>query len=217
MTTVKRRFIAGLIDRSGSMAAIAKDVQEGWKAFLDSQREVAESMATPNTVVKTKVLLAQFDDEFEIVYGPMKIAKVPDYVLESRNSTALYDSIAKIVEAIEYNIADEMAMKGKDYEDVTLVIFTDGNENSSRSTTLPRVKALLEKFQGRGWTVLFLAANQDAVLTGSGLGISAHHSLTYSTNNSASVLRSVGVSVAASYASSTPVAFTDTERSEAVK
>lgn len=208
----KRRFITALIDRSGSMCSIATDVNGGWAAFLDTQREAAEAVSDPNTQVKTQVMLAQFDDVFEVVYGPVPLKKAPAYTLKARGWTALYDGILKTVEAMRHNIAEWKA-EGKEPEDVTLVIMTDGHENASKATTRAQVKALLEEVQAMGWTVLFLAANQDAVLTGQSMGIRADNALSYdAANSSGLVLANVGASMLKSYVANTSVSFTKDDR-----
>jgi len=62
-------------------------------------------------------------------------------------------------------------MFSKNPEKAVICILTDGQENASKEFTTPQVKQLIEKAQGKGWQVVFLAANQDAFATGTQYGI----------------------------------------------
>lgn len=213
----KRRMIAVLMDRSWSMASVAPEVEQGIAQFLDSQREAEEKLKSEGTASTTKVLLAEFGSTYEVAYGPVKLDDAPEYRMECKGNTALYDSIFRIVDATEVAEADA-ENKGKPLDDVTVVVMTDGGENASHDHRDPhKVKDLLERVQAKGWTVLFLAANQDAVLTGRSLGFEGDRSITYNAaTSSGSVLRSVGAAMSQSYASGVPVSFSKDDR-EAVQ
>jgi hypothetical protein len=56
--------------------------------------------------------------------------------------------------------------------DTTVIILTDGDENSSVEYTPGHIKDLVESRQTRdGWSFVYLGANQDVVLTAKKLGI----------------------------------------------
>ena len=57
---------------------------------------------------------------------------------------------------------------------VVFAILTDGLENASTRFSLPDVKArIAHQSEKYSWDFRFLAANQDAVLTGHGMGLNA--------------------------------------------
>lgn len=212
MPVEKRRKIGILVDRSGSMQSIRKDTEGGLTAFLDQQKEADWKLAAEGTTNETHVYLAQFDDEYERVYGPVPLFEHPVYELVPRGGTALYDALMRMIEDIE--LGKSWMLHKADHDDVTIMVFTDGGENASTKTTAAALKAKIEEKQAQGWTILFVGSNQDAVLEGAKIGICRDHAITYSTENAASALRSVGASVSMSYVSGTSVAFTDAQRSE---
>jgi hypothetical protein len=86
-----------------------------------------------------------------------------------RGGTALLDAIGKTIEELKTD------------RDVVFVIITDGEENQSRTYKKEAINKMIESLtEEEGWKFLFLAANQDAIRTGGGLGIKASNSITYS-------------------------------------
>jgi hypothetical protein len=85
-----------------------------------------------------------------------------------RGSTALLDAIGKTIEELKTD------------RDVVFVIITDGEENSSKTYKRKAINTMIENLQKEeDWKFLFLAANQDAIKSGSSLGIKADNSITY--------------------------------------
>jgi len=159
-----------LLDRSGSMQSIKSDIEGGFAAFVDEQRTApGECLAS----------LSQFDDVYEVVYADRPVADVPPLDLRPRNMTALHDAMGRMVT----DAGAKLAALPEDQRPGTVVvaIMTDGLENASTEWRAPGIKSLVE-LQTRvyGWQFLYMGADQDAVEVGSGLGIAADSSVTYS-------------------------------------
>ncbi len=162
-------LIAFLLDRSGSMQSIKSDVVGGFDAFLTEQRTGDGDCL---------VTLAQFDNEYEVVYRSKPLADVPPLVLNPRNSTALLDSMGKLITdtAAEIDALSEENRPGT----VIVAIMTDGLENASHEWTRPAIKSLVEQQTNEsGWEFLYMGADQDAVEVGKGLGVRAEQSISY--------------------------------------
>ena len=171
MTDQHYTHIAFLLDRSGSMMSIKSDTEGGFDAYIASQK------GQPG---RCTVTLAQFDDEYEEVFGGLPIAAVPRLDLQPRGMTALNDSIARLV----HSTGEFLAAMPEDRRPGAVIvgIMTDGMENASKEWTRPAVKALIEDQENTyNWTFSYLGANQDAVEVGSSMGIAADRSLTYGT------------------------------------
>ncbi|HPY24874.1 MAG TPA: VWA domain-containing protein [Mycobacterium sp.] len=169
MTNADTKLIAALLDRSGSMRDIAADMCGGFDAF------VAKERVQPGS---TLVTLAQFDDRYEVVYDNKPIGAVPDLRLEPRGMTALFDSIGRFITEVGAGLA---ALPEDDRPgEVTVLVITDGHENSSREWTAEAVRQLIAQQEKQySWDFVFLGANMDAVDVGTGLGFAADKSLTY--------------------------------------
>ncbi|MBK6887357.1 MAG: VWA domain-containing protein [Tetrasphaera sp.] len=169
MTDADLTHIYFLLDRSGSMQSIKSDTEGGFAAFLEEQRKAPG---------RCRVTLAQFDDTYEVVYADRDVRDVPPLVLAPRNTTALLDSIGRLV-----TDAGRALSARPEHErpgTVVVAIMTDGMENASREWTHTAVKTLIEQ-QERDyqWQFLYLGADQDAIEVGHSIGVAAGNSLTY--------------------------------------
>lgn len=213
MTDTEKTLIAALLDRSGSMQAIAADMRGGFDSY------VAREAGQPGT---TLVTLAQFDDSYEVVYADRPIGDVPPLNLEPRGCTALLDAIGRFVTEVGATLAGlpEDQRPGE----VTVLVMTDGLENASSEWTVEAVRALIAQQESQySWDFVFLGANMDAVEVGTNLGFAPGKSLTYDADgdavhgawdalgNYSARKRSRGIQPAAS------IAFSDAERQGARK
>lgn len=170
MTDPNLTHLYFLLDRSGSMQSIKDDTEGGFNAFIEEQRSQSG---------RCRVTLAQFDDQYEEVYRDRPVADVPPLQLAPRGSTALLDSIGRLVGEAGQRLA---AMPEHERPGVVVVgIMTDGHENASRELTHPQVKAMIERqTKDYGWQFLYMGADQDAIEVGSSIGVAATNSMTYS-------------------------------------
>lgn len=179
-----------ILDRSGSKEAIKTDAIGGYNTFIEEQKKLGE---------KCLITLVQFDDQYERLYStkfPSNVEALTTNTFVPRGTTALYDAIGRTVTDIGSRIS---ALPENDRPNkVVVLIITDGQENCSREYNAARIKEMVEHQQSKyNWQFVFIGANQDAVLTASGLGISAANSLTmsYSAQGTADAFNSVASNV----------------------
>lgn len=169
MTDPNYTHISILVDRSGSMASIKTDTEGGVNTLLNDQAK------EPG---RATLALAQFDTEYETVYGPGDLQAAPKFVLTPRSSTALLDAMGRsITETGEY-----LASLPEDQRPahVIFVVATDGYENASREWTRERVFELVKQQREQyGWTFIYLGANQDAIQVGASMGFAVGQTITY--------------------------------------
>jgi len=117
--------IAVIIDRSGSMQAIATDAIGGFNAFVAAQRLV------PGAARMTLIL---FDDRYEVPIKSRPLGQVPMLTRQTfvpRGSTALLDAIGRTIKKMTESFAARPAAHRPDT--IIAVILTDGEENASRT------------------------------------------------------------------------------------
>ena len=85
---------------------------------------------------------------------------------QPRGSTPLYDAVGTLVERVDAHVAS-----GGHDADQVVVVLTDGFENSSRKFSQHQVFTTVAERRERGWTFVFLGANQDAYAAGGDMGI----------------------------------------------
>jgi len=163
--------VALVLDASGSMT----DLRE---STVSTMKEFFESLKSPED--RTVIDLWQFDDRVRHLIDGVDIAQGAGEAVENYTTggcTALYDAICTGIDELGRKFA---AMPETDRPDaVVFAILTDGFENSSHEFTVSDVKRRIEHQTGKyNWTFRFLAANQDAVLTGRELGLGAQACMT---------------------------------------
>lgn len=150
-----------ILDRSGSMSSIAKDMTGGIEEFLTTERATGDS---------TKVSLFQFDGNYETVFVDKDISEDIKIPLVPRGSTALLDAIGLTIASVGEKLAkmDESERPNR----VLFLIITDGEENMSREYTLSMVKEkLTHQRETYAWDFVFLGTNEGAIFQREGLGI----------------------------------------------
>lgn len=149
-----------ILDRSGSMAGLARDTIGGYNAILKEQKE-KNPLGTLTTVL--------FDDRYEVLHDHLALSEVrpiteAEYFV--RGSTALLDAIGKTLSGVLRRRAESQAARGM------VVITTDGYENASREYSLDKVREMIDAVSAQeGWQFLFLGAGIDAEASAADLGI----------------------------------------------
>ena len=181
---MKHTELVFIMDRSGSMSGIAQDMEGAMKEVISKQKE------SDGDVLVTYV---RFDDEYEEVFHEKNISEIDGFNLEPRGSTALLDAIGTTINKVErrFNQKDEEDQP----ERVLFVIVTDGGENASKEFSRPQVFEMIKKVErDYDWGVMYAGADQDAIGTGSGLGISRGSSVNYVASQAGVRSMSKGVS-----------------------
>lgn len=168
-STEKHTEIIMVLDRSGSMEPIKRDMEGGIKTFVDEQK------ALPGKALFT---LAQFDDRYEVVYDGVSLPDVGEIQLVPRGSTALLDALGKTLNVVGSRI--DGLDDAKKPEKVIFIVITDGYENASKEFHRKDVLEIIKKrTESDKWEFVFLGADQDAIAEGAGYGFQTANSLTY--------------------------------------
>jgi uncharacterized protein YegL len=197
--------IVFVVDRSGSMASIAKDIIGGYNKFIADQRALKHGICD--------VSFYQFDTEYETVYEntPIDFVKdLDDKTFVPRGGTALLDAVGQTISKVGKQLSD--LSEDQRPEKVLIVVITDGEENSSRTYHREKVKQMVtHQTDVYKWSFTYIGANQDAWNTGGAMGFAATSNLTWannitgsnnifsSLNNATSLYRTSAVSSSFSY------------------
>jgi hypothetical protein len=185
-----------LLDKSGSMGHLQKDVVGGVNTLLAEQRKLPG---------KATVTLAQFDngpyyeqsalrspwapipinDSYEVNYNFVDINFVKDLTTadyKPRGSTALRDSFAKLIDDTGANLAK---MNESDRpERVIFVVQTDGEENSSLRVTIEELRQKVTTQTNQfNWQFIFMGANIDSFSTAHSYGIASANTTNFTASS----------------------------------
>ena len=161
-----------ILDRSGSMAGLESDTIGGFNAMIAKQKK------EPGEAYVSTVL---FDNECRVLHDRLPLSKISkmtarDYTVGG--CTALIDAIGGAIHHIG-NV--HKYARPEDVPAHTIfVITTDGQENASYKYSSETVKKMIERQKKqRGWEVLFIGANIDAVETAANFGIARNRAVNY--------------------------------------
>jgi hypothetical protein len=166
-----------ILDRSGSMASLQNDVIGGFNTFLKEQRS--------NDVVDARLTLIQFDHEFDTIHECLAVADVPDLSPERykpRGSTALYDAIGMAIQQAKAR-AKGVTIPGAapsrridlDLEipkqTFLFVIFSDGEENSSKKYKGEQILEMIKAQEDKGWQFVYMGTTIDQLQEAASVGL----------------------------------------------
>lgn len=172
-------YLVFVVDRSGSMGVIAKDMIGGFNFFIKAQRDAK--------LGECKVFFYQFDTQYESVYEDILLENVVDLNDETyvpRGGTALYCSLGKTITELgsRLNSLPEEEKPSK----VLIVTITDGEDNSryldnsEDHYTLDKVKEMIKhQTEVYNWDFAYIGANQDAWQVGDSMGVAGNTKLGY--------------------------------------
>lgn len=214
----KTAHVIFILDKSASMQACWQSTISGFNEFLAGQK---------SSDIRTFVSLYTFDGTpIKNVFHHIDVNAV-ELLTEATYdptgwSTNLYDAIGQTMEKIN----EDLKLNKKDLRDsVTVVILTDGHENSSTRYSNEHIRSMVKSAEEKDWAFFFLGANIDAFSVGGKLGFNTANTMQYDTSKMQGAMRGAtmavnrmksarasDVSVNMAYTTS---AFTDEERQDA--
>lgn len=207
MTDANLTLLALIVDRSGSMSDIARDMNGGIATLL------REQASNPGSVV---VDIWTFDHVIDHPFEWVRPDDVKGEVIIPRGATALNDAVGLAVSSIGQRLADmdEDDRPGK----VIVCIVTDGYENASRDYTRDQVREMITtQTEQWGWEFIYLAANVDAFATGRTWGFKPNATMQYghTAKGAAGAFAAASSGITRARRGEGSVDFTDEERASA--
>ena len=202
--------IIAIIDRSGSMHGKESDTIGGINSTIEELKNNKE-----NEIIKFS--LKFFDDKEFLKIRSLDIENIRPLLttdLKPRGQTALLDAMGN---TIQYFL-NKKILHPNSFDTCIIYIATDGFENCSKKFNNESIKNLINEAKKYSIEILYLGANQDAILESSKFGLDSTQALNYdeTTENIESAYRSAA-RVAKRYRSGNRVEFLKTERSQSVK
>ena len=171
-----KQYVYGVVDRSGSMMGKELDTIGGINAAIEQIKSTLEDSDD------VTVFLKLFDHEQVILWDALNIKDVlpltrTQYV--PRGGTALLDALGDtLTDLIEKRDNDQSL-----FESAVIYVTTDGLENQSRRYNAHMISQLIKRADDDyNIRVIYLGANQDAIMEAAKYGIQADRAMNYSEN-----------------------------------
>jgi len=197
--------IVAIIDRSGSMYGKESDTIGGINTTIQELKDNKKD----DTI---KFSLKFFDHEEELKFRSINIEDIePLQVtdLKPRGQTALYDAMGNTISFF----MEKKLTNPESFTSCIIYVATDGFENASRIYNCETIRNLISNAKEYNIELLYLGANQDAILEAQKFGLDSSHALNYSETkeNVEQAYRSLA-NVSTRYRSGESIEFTQAER-----
>ena len=211
MNTANIQEVVGIVDRSGSMIGKEEDTIGGINVML---KELKENSTLDDDI---RVSLKLFDHEEQMLWRSIplemvNLLSVSDF--NPRGQTALLDALGN---TLKY-FMEKRLMNNAAYKSCLIYVATDGKENCSRYYSKCNIKKMINNAKEKyNIEVIYLGANQDAILEASTFGIDENHAINYNENpeSTQAVYRAVSRAVSSQRSNSSyNFEFTQQEREE---
>lgn len=161
-----------ILDNSSSMAAIRNQTQSGIDEFVRGQQNA------PVEAGAAWMTLVTFNGEYvNTVYENVPVKNTPRHKYEPFGGTNLLDAIGITMHKVNTLL---MGIPEAFRPGITIVIFTDGEENQSRYYTNEDIKSMVQLSENQNWTFTFFGANIDAFSVGGAFGMRHENTMQYS-------------------------------------
>ena len=171
-----KQSIGIVVDRSGSMRGKEVDTVGGINTCIDELKSTKEDGTEINVTLKL------FDHEQNILWNAQSLETVPLFEVSNfvpRGQTALLDAMGDTIKSY----FDMKEMDNNVFDSCCIYVATDGYENASRKWNKQSIKELITTSEELyNIKVMYLAANQDAILEAQSMGIGADRAINYSDN-----------------------------------
>jgi len=162
---VKQEIVI-VIDKSGSMTSNRDDVIGGFNTYIGDLKKDED--------IDAKLTLVMFDNSIHKLYSGKDIKQVGELCTKTycpNGGTALNDAVMEAIEDVETRLKNS---KAKNKPQVMVIVFTDGDENSStKFRDKDEVKKRRADKEQDGWAFIFMGTDMDAWSGASSYGMSA--------------------------------------------
>lgn len=170
-----------ILDKSGSMQSIKRDIIGSFNEFIASQK---------NEPGEAKITLVTFSGErtwsverkVTTVYDSVNlndVSELTESTYRCDGGTPLHDAVCTTIDRVGYNLS--ILAEDERPDKVLVVIITDGEENTSSTFTGNDTKSRIQhQTENYAWQFIFMGANQDAVTAATEIGISSGNAMYFS-------------------------------------
>jgi len=147
--STKNAITLFIIDQSGSMEPLKAATQESHSAVIAKIKQESIDMPTLHQYTNTWAFGHHQVVEQQPLTKVVASEFYPELALRCIGSTPLFDGIGRACSDLEMRLQN--LGFSSDNTLVTVAVFTDGEENSSRTYTQAEVKRLVTRLKSKGW------------------------------------------------------------------
>ena len=147
-----------ILDESGSMSSIYRETLTSMNEVLNGIRKNQQEFPEQKNFVTIVTFEGNGMKGIKMRRDRVPIESIADFSeadYRPGGCTPLYDAMGKTLNGLESLVHND--------DRVMATVITDGMENSSEEYSGKTIKTLVDRLRGKGWTLAYIGANQDAV------------------------------------------------------
>ena len=147
-----------ILDESGSMSSIYKETLSSMNEVLSGIRKNQEEFPDQKNFVTIVTFEGSGMKGIKMRRDRVPIESIANFTeadYRPGGCTPLYDAMGKTLNELEGLVHTD--------DRVMATVITDGYENASEEYSGKTIKTLMDRLRGKGWTMAYIGANQDAV------------------------------------------------------
>lgn len=153
-------------------------MSSNWIETIGAVNAYASALTENKATKKAEITVAVFDSQepFKVIRKDVKAKEwtpIAETEVQPRGMTPLFDAIGTLVQTIKFSAPKK----------ASIVVVTDGAENSSREIKRETAKTLLDELRAKAYDVVFIGADFDAFGQGASVGVSNAFTLNMSKGN----------------------------------
>jgi uncharacterized protein YegL len=162
-----------ILDKSGSMQSMRAEVTTGFNKFVQEQK-------TLNNDIKLTLIL--FDNLDYVIHDRIDINEIPQLnqsVYVPQGMTAYFDALGRAIDNTGVRLKN--TPEDEKPEKVIVMVFTDGEENSSVVYDGKKLKGMIEHQEEiYDWSFMFFGSKIDALVSSEEIGIKNYSNVEFS-------------------------------------
>ena len=176
-----------IIDRSGSMSGMEKQVVSGYNEQLQAAQAIQKQFPDQDIILGVRFFDSFVGDNLFDFKNVNELQAMPESAYRTGSSTALLDAIGKSI----FDIKTKFGFQIENMDTtVVVIIITDGYENTSRVYTYNDIKRMITELeQTEKWNFTFMGADLDAIAASTSFGIKSENSISFDKSDYAHVAK----------------------------
>ena len=154
-----------ILDESGSMNSIKKNIINGFNELINSVKTIEKEFLEQEHFISLISFNSKKNNVIHFTEPVSKIITINDNNYNPESSTPLFDAMGLSILKLKHYLKD------KDNYSVLVTILTDGEENASKEFSLIEIKRIIEELKTENWTFTYIGTDHDIDKTAKDLSI----------------------------------------------
>ena len=163
-----------ILDESGSMSSIKKNVMQGFNEIVQTVKGIEKEYPEQAHFISMGSFNSLGNKLLHFIDPAVKLNEINENSYQPNAGTPLYDALGFSINKLKQYLSTQT-----DYN-VLVTIFTDGEENASKEFSGTSIKQMIDELKLNHWTFTYIGADHD--VESFAANISIHNTIMFQKN-----------------------------------